>query len=250
MDTFQKHFGDIRSRLAEPATPVTFFRVCKALALMWEEDSERVNAEVVPYLDAHRHHWPDEMRVHPAFWEKLWLGDELVRFGPLCLISRLDLSYRKLGALAVERITNAPGLETLDALDLRSNDLDDAMLEALASTESLAALSELDMGDNPLVNPSGLLGMKNLRVLKLMHTEVDDTFLEALAERDALQLEELWLTRTKITLGGLRTLVTARALGHLRRLDITGVEGDLDLEFEVEAEISERWPDLDLTRGR
>lgn len=48
LDNFQKHFGNIRSRLAEPATPVTFFRVCKALAMMWEEDARRVNEEVVP----------------------------------------------------------------------------------------------------------------------------------------------------------------------------------------------------------
>jgi Leucine-rich repeat (LRR) protein len=251
VDTFPKRFGDIRSRLAEPATPVTFFRVCKALALMWEEDPGRVNGEVVPYLDAHRHHWPEEMRTHPAFWEKLWLGEERVRFGPLCLISKLDLSFRKLGGLAPERIAAARDLEEMTSLDLRSNDLEDELLAPLADAKHLGRLEDLDLGDNlMLISPGAVLDLENLRILKLMHTGVQDSFLELLAAKPNLKLEQLWLTRTSITEAGLRALLEADGLENLRRLDITGLTLDYDSAYTLEKAFVGRWPHLELTRGR
>lgn len=246
LDNFQKHFGNIRSRLAEPATPVTFFRVCKALAMMWEEDARRVNEEVVPYLDGHRKHWPEEMRSHPAFWERLWLGEHATRFGPLRLVTRLDLSHRRLGNLVIERIAKAQDLIDMTHLDLRGNDIEDTSLDAWADAEHLESLTCIDLGDNPLDNPSALLDLENLTTIKLIHAGVQDTFLRALAAHPEPRVESLWLTRTCISASGMRALYEAENLHHLRMLEITGVPTDSDLERAL----MDRWPELDIVRGR
>ncbi len=146
--SFNERFGDIRHRLLDRPTPMTFARVCRSLLEMWKEAPARVNVDVVPYVAESMATWPDEVLRYPGFMDPYWLEPTEHALGPLALMRELDLSYRYLGAGLVDALGRQPQMDGLRLLDLRSNALDEGALLELADMAHLTGLRTLRLGGN------------------------------------------------------------------------------------------------------
>jgi len=146
--SFNERFGDIRHRLGDRPTPLTFARICKALLEMWEEAPEQVNEEIVPYVAEATATWPDDILVYPGFLDAHWLEPADHALGPLALMRKLDLSYRYLGPGLVDALAAQPHMTGLHVLDLRANKLDAPSLLTLRDLEHLAGVRTLRLGGN------------------------------------------------------------------------------------------------------
>ncbi len=148
--SFDERFGDLRSRLQDRPTPLTFARLCRALLEMWEEAPERVNQEIIPYLTERLEGWDADVCSYPGFLNPHWLQPQEHALGPLALLRQLDLSYQYLGGGVVDAITRQPQMKGLRTLNLAANRLDASAARQLAATNHLDGLTHLDLGKNPL----------------------------------------------------------------------------------------------------
>lgn len=171
---YEQRFGDLRSLISQPPSPLGFARVCKALSQLWPRYAERVCAELLPYLEPQLERWPSSLRAHPLFWLELWLNpSDGQPFEPARILRVLRLEQQRLGAAVVQQLAQHQAWHRLEVLALDGN--------------LLGADEILTLAGCPFAQ---------LRVLSLSQNELHDRGVEALIEAPWLdQLHELFLWR-------------------------------------------------------
>lgn len=148
-NVYDERFGDLRSLLGQKPSALGFARQCRAIEQMWELEPERVNQELVPYMERALEGWPDELRVHPIFWLRRWYPSAKVEFTPVSLTRVLNLEQQRLGAALIEALAQLPAWHGVLSLNLAGNLLDAEAIKRLAKIP-LTQLRYLNLSQNPL----------------------------------------------------------------------------------------------------
>jgi uncharacterized protein (TIGR02996 family) len=168
---------------------------------------------------------------HRGFVEDVTLHAALFLEGADQLFSRIPLRMvrpLKIGPVWSELLTS-PHLLRLRGLDLHNSALSQTRCKALAASERLAGLHELNLGANGQMGAAGfnaILGSRylgSLRQLDLNNNHVGDDALAALVGNDNFpQLRHLDLSSNGIGPEGVSHLARAPWLSRLERLDLSG----------------------------
>lgn len=165
---------------------------------------------------------------------KLGLGGNFIRdegaaalaeSSALPSLVELDLSFNSIGASGVVALMRGRLVRGLRVLDLSSNyDIDDTVIEALASSGGLEKLEKLSLAENHIgpTHIAALGALPALTELSLSETGVGDEGLAAVASADGFEkLETLALSYAKLGPASAATLARGRSLRGLRKLDLS-----------------------------
>ncbi|MEM1350027.1 MAG: hypothetical protein AAGI01_15810 [Myxococcota bacterium] len=199
-------FGDLRSLLMQPPTPVGWRSMCGLL----ERWAERAGFEerVMPYVMDHLAPWDDTLRVAPLKW-----GEQLMKGRPtpqMLLAATLDLTGRHpIEDVGAEVLASSPWVANLRRLVLGRQSLGVRAARALARSEHLGNLTSLDLhanhlhgaGVRVLCNGKGLAAVK---ALNLHHNQLDGRDVEVLVRSSmGRKLERVNLSGNDLSPAGL-----------------------------------------------
>jgi uncharacterized protein (TIGR02996 family) len=149
----------------------------------------------------------------------------------LARVRELDLCNCDLGPRGVEVLAKSPHLQSLEAIDLGFNRLDDAAAEALARCTGLPNLTHLALNDNDAIGDAGVRTLADspflagLTALDLSGNDIADAGVIAAVEGRAFaRLRALRLSGNRIGDAGATALARSpllrRATAHGRELDL------------------------------
>ena len=216
-------FGDVRALVHGPPSAQAWRELTERL-VAWPDARER-DEQLLPYVRAHVHSWPDALRVAP--WP--WLAAIIERQRCPCfeLVRAVDADQR-VHRFTIKRLARRPALSRVTHLTLQSNELDAAMLRHVLSSPYLMQLRALTIMHNAL----GARGLSPLQAvslgwrltsLRLQHVELDRRAAYELSRAHLMleRLEALSLSMNPLGAEGVRALLGAGALPALRELELS-----------------------------
>ena len=216
-------FGDIRATVQQTASVEAWFKLCKLIEKWPQQD--RLEAEVIPYVQAHTVDWPDRMRVVPDRWLEAWLDESL---GPIAsLMRRMFLGSKLRKGVTLDRFLEVSNNRHLTQLDLGWNQLNQDDFRILARADYLENLTHLGLrGNHPRDAGVHLLSeaewFERIEWLDLSTCAVTSDGARALAESNLSRIEHLDVSRNKLGASGLRTLLNANWMPRVRTLMLQG----------------------------
>lgn len=216
-------FGDIRATVQQTASVEAWFKLCKLIEKWPQQD--RLEAEVIPYVQSHTVGWPDRMRVVPDRWLEAWLEESL---GPIAsLMRRMFLGSKLRKGVTLERFLRVSNNRHLTQLDLGWNQLIQDDFRLLGRADHLENLTHLGLrGNLPMDGGVHLLSeaewFTRIQWLDLSTCRVGADGARAIARSELSRIEHLDVSRNKLGASGLGLLLSADWIPRVDTLMLQG----------------------------